>query len=129
MQKVPRTSPTFEIIGLEHAERRPLRRATSRNSDHKGSVAITETISLFLRNAAVPQEPTQGPIFTGLTNSAHSLGIRGPAPNRSRSPSGSISKIEERKSGYSASKPIHNLSCISLLIAPPPIIPTPDSPP
>src|SRR5260370_33886450 len=104
MQKLPSISPSFETIGWDHAERRPLRRARSRNSDHKGSVAISETITLFLRNAAVPQEPTRGPIFTGLTNSAHSLGTRGPAPNRSRSPSGSLIKIQERKSENAASK-------------------------
>src|SRR5260370_34407345 len=113
MQKLPSISPSFETIGWDHAERRPLRRAKSRNSDHKGSVAISETITLFLRNAAVPQEPTQGPIFTGLTNAAHSLGIRGPAPNRSRSPSVSISKIEERNSEDSASKRMHKFSRIS----------------
>src|SRR5260370_27248178 len=107
MQKVTRTSPSFEIIGWDHAERRPLRRATSRNPDHKGSVAISETITLFLRNAAVQQEPTQGPVFTGFTDSAHALGTRGPAPNRSRSPACSIGKTDERKSGDSASKRVH----------------------
>src|SRR5260370_23777634 len=113
MQKVPRTSPSFEIIGWDHAERRPLRRATSRNSAHKESVEISEAITLFLRNAAVPQEPTQGPIFTGLTNWAHSLGTRAPAPKRRCSRSGSINKIEEMKSSDSASKRAHRFSRIS----------------
>src|SRR5712691_11313045 len=113
MQKVPRTSLSFVTIGCDQAERRPLRNATSRKATQKGSVEISETITLFLRNAAVPQEPTQGPIFTGFTNSAHSLGTRGPAPNRSRSPSGSISKTEERKSEDSASKRVHKFSRIS----------------
>src|SRR5260370_8785150 len=104
MQKVPRTSPSFEIIGWDHAERRPLRRATSRNPDHKGSVAISETITLFLRNAAVPQEPTQGPIFTGFTNLSHSLGVRGPAPNRSAARLRSITNTQQSDVQPSSSK-------------------------
>src|SRR5713226_4872800 len=113
MQKVPRTSLSFETIGCDHAERRPLRNATSRKATHRGSVEMSEAITLFLRNAAVPQEPTQGPIFTGLTNWAHSLGTRAPAPKRRCSRSGSINKIEEMKSRDSASKLAHRFSRIS----------------
>src|SRR5271154_4266096 len=95
MQKVPRTSPFFEISGCDQAARNPLLKAASRKMAHKGSVAMSVTITRLFRKAAVPQEPTQGPIATGRMAAAQPLGTRPPAAGHSFVPSGSIRRMEE----------------------------------
>src|ERR1700726_280100 len=121
MKKVPRTSLVFEISGCDHAARRPLRKATSRKSTHNGSEAMSEAITCFFRNAAVPHEPTHGPIFTGSMASAQPPGTLGPAAGLSCLPSGSISRTEEIISGEWASTLSHKSSKISVSPAPPEI--------
>jgi hypothetical protein len=79
MAKVPSTAPCFESSGCVHWARSPWLNATSRKSTHKGSLAIFDVITDCFRNAAVPHDPTHGPIVSGVMVADHPLGTRGPA--------------------------------------------------
>src|SRR6185312_13436046 len=81
MQKVPRTFPFDESTGLDQEACSPCFKAEARCSGtfHNGSVEISETMTGDPRNAAVPQEPAQGPIGSFSICCVHSLGRLGPA--------------------------------------------------
>ena len=95
--KVPSSSPVALAapvasparIGIEKQEHRPWGSATSRNAAHSGSVAMSVTSTGSRRYAAVPQEPTDGPMGTPSTAALYAAGRLGPAPERSTSRPGS----------------------------------------
>src|SRR6478609_9545247 len=81
MQKVPSTFPFEDSTGFDHEARKPCFNAEARCSGtfHSGSVAMSATMTLDPRYAAVPHEPAQGPIGSFSICWIHSLGRLGPA--------------------------------------------------
>ncbi len=59
---VPSTAPSLSRIGSDQQALSPKDRVKSRGPAHKGSVAMSVTMTGSLRKEAVPQEPTLGPI-------------------------------------------------------------------
>src|SRR5712664_3671151 len=96
MQKVPRTFPFEESTGLDHEARSPCLSAEARCSgtSHSGSVAMSETMTGDLVNAAVPHEPAHGPIGILSICCFHSLGMLGPAARHRYTPSGFSNNTE-----------------------------------
>ena len=83
---------------------------------------MSEFITGFFRNAAVPHEPMHAPIGNGLIASVHPLGTRFPPAGHNLSPSGSINRIVEIMPGEWASMLSHKACKISVSLAPPAII-------
>ena len=76
---------------------------------------MSSTTTNFFRCAAVPQDPTLGPIFTPSTSDKKSFGKRGPAPPIAlKQSSESISNTEAIESMQQLSTKRHRLSRISL---------------
>src|SRR5574343_1777465 len=82
--KVPSTLPSGDLIGDDQQAPKPKLAANSRKSAHSGSLPISATNTGSPRKAAVPQDPTAGPIFTPSTSRVYSAGRLGPAPVRRR---------------------------------------------
>src|SRR6266481_2184943 len=99
MQKVPRTLPSEDNIGLDQDARSPRLNAASRCSgtSQSGSVAMSETMTADPRYAAVPHEPAQGPIGSFSISALHPLGRLGPATESKWVPS-----ERSKKTGRSA---------------------------
>src|SRR5258708_27105558 len=111
MQKVPRTSPSFEMSGSDQAARTPLIRAKSRaSSGHRGSLETSGIITRCFVNAAVPQEPLLGPIGQGEMAALKAAGTPGPAPGNNCFPSLSIKQTIEIAGGECASMKAHKSS-------------------
>src|SRR3954467_13207219 len=98
MQKVPRTLPSDDRIGLDQEARRLCLNAAARCSgtSQSGSVAISETMTADPRYAAVPQEPAHGPIGNFSISCLHPFGRLGPATESRWRPSGRSNKTEAR---------------------------------
>src|SRR5206468_1073366 len=96
MQKVPRTFPLDDNMGLDQEARSPWLNAAARCSgtSQSGSVAISETITADPRYAAVPQEPAHGPIGSFSISCLHPLGRLGPAMDSRCTPPGRSNKTE-----------------------------------
>src|SRR5258708_34615138 len=91
MQKVPRTSPSFEMSGSDQAARNPLIRAKSRaSSGHRGSLETSGIITRCFVNAAVPQEPLLGPLAQGDMAALKAAGTQTPGPGTTSFPPVSI---------------------------------------
>src|SRR5258708_5015777 len=119
MQKVPRTSPSFEMSGSDQAARNPLIRAKSRaSSGHRGSLETSGIITRCFVNAAVPQEPLLGPIGQGEMAALKAAGTPGPAPRNNFFPSVSIKQTIELAGGACASMTAHKSSSTSDRLAP-----------
>src|SRR5579859_7538883 len=87
-QKVPRTSPSLETSGSDHAAPNPWPWAKSRaSSGHRGSLEVSGMITRCFVNAAAPHGPLLGPIVQDLIAALIVAGTRGPANGDSRSPS------------------------------------------
>src|SRR3954463_7838585 len=96
MANVPITLPSDEKIGVDQQARSECANASSRKSVHSGSAAISDTITCSARNAAVPHEPTKGPMKVPSIASVYVFARFGAAPCRNCLPLGSINKIEAR---------------------------------
>src|SRR5229473_6697732 len=96
MQKVPRTFPLDDNMGLDQEARSPWLNAAARCSgtSQSGSVAMSETMTADPRYAAVPQEPAHGPIGNFSISCLHPLGRLGPATESKWRPSERSNKIE-----------------------------------
>lgn len=81
-----------------------------------------EMMTRSRQKAAVPQEPTPGPISSGVIASVHPVGTRGPAAGHRRWPSGSASKIVDIIASSCASIAAHRLASTSWRLAPAAII-------
>src|ERR1700730_14831606 len=79
---------------------------------------MSETITRRFRAAAVPHEPTEGPIFNGVMASIQPWGTRGPAAGQRRIPSASISITAEMVLPAWASIVSHKSCKISVRPAP-----------
>ena len=67
-------------MGIDQQARKSWSNATARKSVHSGSVAISSTITVSLRKAAVPHEPADGPIATPSIARLYGSGRFGAAP-------------------------------------------------
>src|SRR5438045_9211698 len=96
MQKVPKTFPFEESTGFDQEACKPCFSAEARCSgtSHSGSVAMSATMTLDPRYAAVPHEPAHGPIGSFSIRWIHSLGRLGPAIRYKWPPTGSSNTTE-----------------------------------
>ena len=76
---VPKTLDFVDKIGVDQHDSNPNVLATSLKSAQRGDELILSTITLDLLYAAVPHEPTLGPITTPLIISHYCLGRLGEA--------------------------------------------------
>src|SRR5438105_14408273 len=113
MANVPITLPSEEKIGVDQHARSECVKAKSRKSAHNGSAAMADTITCSARYAAVPHEPTEGPMKAPAIASVQAFGRFGAPPCRNCLPVGSINRIEAMTPDDCSSTNRHKLSRIS----------------
>src|SRR5271155_6192831 len=87
------------MIGLDQAARRPAAAAASLNFAQFESERMSEAKTGCRRNAALPHDPTFGPMIIPSVTARYASGKFGAAAYRKRMPSSSSRKIEHNVPG------------------------------
>ena len=116
---MPSTRPSAATIGIDQQARRPCLKASSLNSDQRGSVAMSVTMTGVPRNAAVPHEPIPSPTGMPWIAALYSSGRLGAAPSNSEVPSSEVKSIDASISPFDGFSTMRMISRRTSTNAPP----------